>query len=662
MKGYNKHAIPLSARISPSGDKVAYRQTEYTSDEIVTDTYIADINDNQAPHRLTRAGGGWRLRWHPTNNQLGVITVRDDNQYRTGAGQLSSNRKTRTENTNDHFGQVWLFDLEKGGDPTQITFTPQGVSDFSWSPSGDKLVAVTGPPKNDKSIHSESNDSSVASTQVHRPNTESPTKPKRGLVIIDTTTGEMKRLDKALDYSDHYRDWYRRMSPKWGSNGRILYSATPKPASPDNVRDIFSIDPDTGEVRKHTDSSSTYLFPEWSPDGSRFSAMRYQGDRRYIPFDSIVGETEEAGNYTTVTGNLKGYPHYVDWLSNEDLVAVILQDGRSVLRRYEIGNSWMPYYKPEIDLRSVNYSGAERPFDIHVDSGRLASTILGPNHTSVRLITADGENDMILGEQNQYFTDSVGLECFTEEVHTDAGMIESLVYTPPVFEHSDKTTYPVIVESYRQPFSLQLPRFEYRNYFWTNRGYVVVKINHRGSQGYGREHAQSLADDYQSADISDTISVLNQLKSYEWVDDDQIYGIGYAFGASTIANIATETDLFAAFAAQHGIYDYESAFGLSELTQRWESLFDLPSEIDALTGRSIIQRSGSITSPTLLIGGENDQRSPPSQSKRLYSQLERGETPAKLIIYEDIGFTALGPPHVAQDRLQQISEWFNEFK
>ena len=158
---------PTEVAVSPNGDRVAFAASEADTDEDVNhqSVFVAPADGSHDPHRLTRASGAGTIEWSPDGSKLGVVMARDDDlAMKVGRDDEDEAEEdtndAEEENGDDEAGtangsdepkpQVWVYDLERGGDARQVTERDEGVRDFDWGPDGEQVIVSARDPTDEE--------------------------------------------------------------------------------------------------------------------------------------------------------------------------------------------------------------------------------------------------------------------------------------------------------------------------------------------------------------------------------------------------------------------------------------------------------------------------------------------------------------------------------
>jgi dipeptidyl aminopeptidase/acylaminoacyl peptidase len=205
------------------------------------------------------------------------------------------------------------------------------------------------------------------------------------------------------------------------------------------------------------------------------------------------------------------------------------------------------------------------------------------------------------------------------------------------------------------------PSFGFQDAYFTSRGYVVLKVNYRGSTSYGRDFCEALKGKWGTKDVADLQAGVDELIERGWADPDRLFPTGFSQGGVNTAYLVTRDDRWAAAAAEHGIYDYRAGFSSDDSPVWWESDYGLPWENpEAYEEHSSIGDVGNVETPLLVTAGEQDWRCPPSQAEQLYVSVRKQGVDAKLVVYQDEHHNVCDPDR-AIHRLEELDGWFARY-
>jgi len=388
--------------------------------------------------------------------------------------------------------------------------------------------------------------------------------------------------------------------------------------------DLYRVDVDSGAVARLTDRKGPDRDAVVSPDGKRIAWLGfddtlkpYQGSHVYVM--DLAG-----GKPRVLTADLDNDAEDVDWDGDRGLF--FHYDDRGTTK---IG--WVGASGGKVDVLADDFGGTQmgRPYGggaMSVAAGRVAYTRNTEYRPADVAIVEKSGKPRVLTDLNANLLGHRRLGK-VEEIHVkssaDGRDVEAWIVTPPDFDRAKK--YPLMLEIHGGPFANYGPRFAPETQLYAAHGYIVVYSNPRGSTSYGSEFANLIQNAYPSKDYDDLISVVDAVIGRGSVDTSNLFVTGGSGGGVLTAWIVGHTDRFrAAVVAKPVINWYSFA-----LTSDFYTLFSrywfpgVPWEQQAnYMERSPITYVGNVKTPTMMITGEDDHRTPSSEAEQFYQALK----------------------------------------
>src|SRR5438309_2340536 len=240
--------------------------------------------------------------------------------------------------------------------------------------------------------------------------------------------------------------------------------------------------------------------------------------------------------------------------------------------------------------------------------------------------------------------------------------IRGWIVKPPSFEPAKK--YPLILEIHGGPFAMYNVGFAYMFQNFAANGYVVLYVNPRGSTGYGDAFSSAIDHNYPGPDYDDLMAGVDAVIGKGYVDTTRMYVSGCSGGGVLSSWVIGHTSRFAAAAVRCPVIDWVSMAGETDIPLFTYSFFHQPfwDKPDEWLAHSSLMQVGHITTPTLLMTGELDRRTPIPQTEEFYSALKvRGVPTVMLRFADEYHGTGSKPSNFMRTQLYMMS-WFQKYR
>ena len=704
--------------LSPDGERVAYVVEEFDRDEDERrrSVCVVPADGSRDPHRLTRASDAHNPKWSPDGGQLGVLAARErdvelavsetsEDDEDKGADGEGSNESEENGASDDEEGsdeepkpQVWVFDLELGGDARQVTDREEGVREFDWGSEGERIVVSARDPTDEQRTYLERRrEGGPIETERLQHKFDSRgwlDAVKTYLFVVNVATREKRRLDDA--YGSGAFEPFVGLEPTWiDEEIAFLSNRTDRPDD-SAAMDLYLVDESGGEATRITDGELSVGRIEPAPAASdaRLAFAAGEPENPCVPTQVYAWD---GGSYRSLTADLDRTltrETSLRWIDEETLVTTIADEAHTRFCRvgtdgeterieagvsddasiaafdYRSGTVAVARSHPTAGLDV--YTTALDALDTGEREGEAGSE--GGNERSERSGRADEretELRRVTALNDDFIEEHATPECQRVSYENGGTEIDAICYVPPGFdpddfgsgdadtdEGGDVEPHPLVVSIHGGPISYDVPEWRFEYSVLASRGYIVLCPNYRGGSSYGQAFAETLYGQWGTVEVADVVRGIEALVERGWADPDRVFGRGFSYGGITQGYLVTQTDVLAAAAPEHGIYDLRSAFGTDDTHVRMESEFGLPwEERERFEAASSITQAGNIDTPLLVMAGGEDWRCPPSQSEQLYVSARKQGVPAKLVVYPDEHHD-IGDPDRAIHRLRELTAWY----
>ena len=241
----------------------------------------------------------------------------------------------------------------------------------------------------------------------------------------------------------------------------------------------------------------------------------------------------------------------------------------------------------------------------------------------------------------------------------DGRRIQSWLIHPPGQDPAKK--YPLILEIHGGPFANYGPRFAAELQLYAAAGYAVLFSNPRGSTSYGEEFGNLIHHAYPGNDYDDLMSAVDAAIAAGGIDGERLFVTGGSGGGVLTAWIVGKTGRFRAAAVQKPVINWASFVLTSDATNFfYRYWFESPpwKDPEAYWKRSPLSLVGNVTTPTMVVTGEQDYRTPISESEQFYQALRLRGVDTLLVRVPGASHSLDVRPSLLISRVAHILAWF----
>ncbi len=635
--------IAADPQISPDGRTIVYvrRTGDVMTDRLQSSLWLIDVASGRQTPFATQGGSP---RWSPDGSRIAYVASDGD-------------------------GSQLFVRWTAGGQSARITSFPGDPQALAWSPDGTKLAYIatvagegtklgTAPPKPEGAKWAE------PLTVIDRVNyrNDGPGYVKPGydhLFVVGADGGAARQLT--------YGKFDDGGPLSWTPDGRsIVFAAIRGPAADRQVMnsDVIAVDATTGALRTLTTRDGPDGAPRVSPDGSRIAWLGFDDKRRSYENTQLYVGDRDAGSPRSLTGTLDRGIEDAQWAA----------DGRSLYASYD-DHGLRRIARIGVDGRltplvdNVAGEGLDRPYAGGTFSVSKSGTIAytgGDASTPADVWVTAGGKPRRLTNLNAVLTGSKALAPVRKIAVTapDGRPIDAWIATPPSRIAGQRV--PLILEIHGGPNAAYGPSFATDVQLYAAAGYAVLWTNPRGSTSYGAEFANLIDKNYPSADYDDLIASVDAAIADGTADAGNLFVTGGSGGGVLTAWIVGKTDRFKAAATQKPVINW-----ISEALTMDNTLFTsrywfakLPWE-DPMSywNRSPLSLVGNVKTPTLVVVGADDYRTPVSESEQYYAALQIRGVPTALVKVPGASHGGLAArPSQSAAKASAIIAWFDRYR
>ncbi|WP_226648403.1 S9 family peptidase [Microbulbifer variabilis] len=594
------------------------------------------------------------------------LTSGDDSNY---SPRLSPDGKTIAfVSTRSGSPQIHLLWLDNGQN-LQISHLPKSPSNIQWSRDGQQIAFTMFVPES-KPLPIElpgapegaewAKPPQFIDSNIYRADGMGYLKQGHTQVFVISREGGTPRQLTSGEY-DHSSNL------AWSKNNDAIYFSANR--HPDHEielmnSEIYKVNLEGGDIEQVTDRFGPDHHPQISPDGKQLAYLGFEDQRlgyqqhllRIIDLDS--GKSRKV--QTTKDRSISSF----HWLGDSKRIAYSYDDhGSTKIAIKKIGGSEALVASDAGGLSlgrpysGTNFATSKR--------GDIAYTQTSPLHPAELALVHNGKVKTLTHLNNDLMP--LRKMAQVEEINFrssfDSRNLQGWVAYPPDFDPKKK--YPLLLEIHGGPFANYGPRFAAELQLFAAAGYVVLYTNPRGSTSYGHEFANLIHHNYPSQDYDDLMSGVDAVIDQGYIDEEQLFVTGGSGGGTLTAWIIGKTNRFRAAVVAKPVINWESfvltADYSSFFTKYWFSgmPWEKPEEYRR---RSPLTYVGNVTTPTMLLTGEEDYRTPISETEQFYQALKLNNVEAAMVRIPGASHSIAARPSQMIAKVASILYWFEQHK
>jgi dipeptidyl aminopeptidase/acylaminoacyl peptidase len=617
-----------SARIAPNGKWVAYSvaQTDFKKDTFLTHLWIADPA-NGRKYQLTRGDkSAGDMAWSPDSTWLAFTSNRQGDK-----------------------NQIYVIPPD-GGEAVQLTKVETGVNSFQWSPDGKSIAFTAAPSRKEQTKNRKEH---LGDFEVVRQEYD-----YQHLWTIDVAEALKepqagKQRTRGKDYSIGRLSW----SP---DGSRIAFDAT---RNPDLIQlgtaDIYVLTLASDTVKKIVAQPGPDGNPHWSPDGKHIVFESVMGNPAFFHCNRHLAVVPaDGGTPRSLTDDFDEHASLIDWLPDGIYFWAFQKTASHLFRVHPDDPKATRLTSPDHLMASgfsLTRNGQQMAFISRSPSSLGEVFVSDVTDFAPRKLTdmTAQTRPLLLGQSEVISWKS-----------QDGTTIEGVLTKPADFDPAQKR--PLLCIIHGGPTGIDQPTLLASRYYpadiWVGRGALILRVNYRGSAGYGEKFRQLNVGNLGVGDAWDVLSGVDHLIKLGWVDPAKVGCMGWSQGGYISAFLTTSSDRFAAISVGAGISNWATYYYNTDITPFTiqylgkDPIAD-PAVYQKTSPMSYIQKAKT---PTLIQHGENDKRVPIANAYELRQGLEDRGGKVAMIVYKGYGH-GITKPRSQRAVMQHNLAWFNHY-
>ena len=609
---------------SPDGTRVAFVVGEAVmqgeKSEWISQIHVANA-DGSGSFQLTRGDkSSVGPRWSPDGQWIA---------FNSGRGDTKNN----------------IFRIRvAGGEAEQLTAEKGSAAAFDWSPDGKSIAFAMTDPKTE--------DEEKAAKEKRDPRVIDEQDKLAGLYVIPVEkNNDGKRPSKRLSATSMHVTGF-----DWAPDSASIAFSHQKNSKVFEQNDISIVTLDGGAARALAATAANESSPLFSPDGKSIAYVTGDDPPTWAFTGWIRVAPVAGGKARELAKTFDEQPNLVGWSA----------DGKSLYFTETHGTVGRLSRLPAdggapvaVSAATMNIGGASL--------NRTGTTIgFAPAWSDKAPEPYVSKIDAFAPKQVATVQQLPAVTAKTEAIRWKApdGMeIEGLLTRPS----SSTGKSPLLVIVHGGPTGVFTHSFiatpgPYPIATFAERGYAILRVNPRGSSGYGRKFRYANYQDWGGGDYKDIISGVDHVIGMGVADPSRLGIMGWSYGGYMTSWTITQTKRFKAASVGAGVTNLMSFTGTADIPgfvpdylggEYWDVF-------DRWRSRSAMFNVKGVTTPTLIQHGEQDLRVPVSQGYELYNALLRQKVPVKMVVYPRQPH-GIQEPKLAKDAMDRNLEWFDKW-
>ena len=631
-------------QISPRGNKVLYQRNfkDIMTDQNLSNIWIVNFDGSASRPVTTGNKNDFSPRWSNSGDKF-IYKSNVDGSIQLYLHDINTNSTQKLTNMQSSIGNVIWSE-----DDRYLLFTS------FVEKTDNKLIKMPKKPKganwNEPPIEIEDMVYKYDGGGFRRPGSTQ-------IFILSSEGGTPRQVS---ELNNNIR------SIEWINNEKVLFSANLSENSdfePKNS-DIYSLDLPSGEIKKLTERFGPDYVPKVSPNKKHIAYLGY--DDKFLGYqqNSLYVMDTDGGNVKLISDGFDRNISNINWK----------EDGKGLYFQYDTeGMTKIAYISLSGKVKDVvdELGGLSlgRPYSDGTytisENGRYAFTYGNVYNPADLAVGFNGSKNRLTKLNDDLFQyKSLGK---VEEVwfssSYDGKKIQGWLVYPPDFDPNKK--YPLILEIHGGPFLNYGFRFSAEAQLFASAGNFVLYTNPRGSTSYGKDFANLIHHNYPSQDYDDLMSGVDHVVERGYIDENNLFITGGSGGGVLTSWTVGKTDRFkAAVVAKPVINWYSFVLYADNISTFYKYWFPgMPwDNLEEYMRRSPISYVKNVTTPTMLLTGEDDYRTPMAESEQYYAGLKLNKVESMLVRIPGADHGIASRPSNLIAKVNAILAWFEKYK
>lgn len=634
-------------QISPDGENVVYRRTGFDimKDRSQGNLWIINTSNPARHHKLTaRENNEGSAQWSPSGDRIAFVSSTDEGSeiyvYWTETGAIA--RLTQLENS-----------------PSNITWAPDGRSlAFTMKVNAKAPVIAKMPPKPKDAKWADA--PRITDRLKHEADGAGYIKPGFTHIFSISAEGGYPRQITEGDFN-------HGGNISWAPNGQTIYFSANRNADWEydfRNSEVYAVNIATGNITALTSQAGPDYSPIASPNGKQIAYLGYKDNVQAYQVSQLHLMDPSGNDKRTISLNLDRDIENISWASDSDGLYFMYNDlGDTKIAHIDL-NGKVTDIVSNVGGTSLGRPYASGSYSVS-EKGKIAYTLGTPHRpANVAIVGKRGEHTQLTTVNDDILPyRTLGeVEELWYKSSVDGRDIQGWIVYPPNYDSNKK--YPLLVENHGGPILNYGPQFSAEMQLYAAKGYVVFYPNPRGSTSYGEEFGNLLYNNYPGEDYNDVMDGVDALIKKGVAHEDRLFVTGGSAGGIMTAWIIGKNNRFEAAVVAKPVVNWisktlvaDNYYGYANSRypgQPWENF-------EGYWKFSPLSLVGNVETPTMVMVGMNDLRTPPSEAKQLYHALKLRKIETVLVEIPNASHGIAARPSNLITKIAHTLAWFDKY-
>ncbi|MEM9647435.1 MAG: S9 family peptidase [Bacteroidota bacterium] len=634
-------------QISPNGEWIVYRRMGYDilKDKSKGNLWLVKPDGSGHQKMTSREANESSPKWSPSGDRIAFSSSTDEGS------------------------EIYMYWVSTGKTArlTQLPFSP---SSLTWSPDGKQLAFSMNVPKAPPVIAKIPKKPKgakwaeaprITDRVYHEADGRGYIKPGfNHIFTIPAVGGAPRQITSG--------DWHHRGTLSWSKDARKIYFSANRVEDWEyrfRNSEIYLVEVDGGEIKGLTDRNGPDYSPKVSPDGKYIAYLGFEDQVQAFQIRKVHIMNVDGSGKKTISGKLDRTISDIQWDAKSNGLYVAYDDkGNGKVGHISLQGE-VSKLLDNIGGTTLGRPYASGSFSV-AKNGNIAYTQSRPDYPAeLAVLKAKSKTPIritALSKPLLAYRDLGKVEELWYKSSVDGRNIQGWVVYPPNYDATKK--YPFMVENHGGPILNYGDRFSVEMQLYAAAGYIVFYPNPRGSTSYGEEFGNLLYNNYPGEDYKDVMDGVDHCIQMGIAHEDQLFVTGGSAGGIMSAWMIGKNNRFEAAVVAKPVMNWisktlvaDNYFYYAEHRypgQPWENF-------EGYWKFSPISLVGNIQTPTMVMVGMNDLRTPPSEAKQLYHALKLRKIETVLVEIPGASHGIASKPSNLITKIAHTVAWFDKF-